>query len=128
MHLTFTFGDRLTETRIVTLLAEARRAVNVAIELGAGAKRVRQTWCIAWDLSRHIYMFAAPLRQTIFTEKYALSVANVLPAIDLVERCGIAQGHVEEMWAYVFVGGRHVGYIWTQRGGELGLRDATGDV
>ena len=128
MHLTFTFGDRLTETRIVMLLAEARRAENVAIELGAGAKRVRQTWCIAWDLSRHIYMFAAPLRKTIFTEKYALSVSDVLLAIDLVERCGIAQGHVEEMWAYVFVGGRHVGYIWTQRGSELGLRNARSDV
>ena len=110
------------------LLAEARKAVNVAIELGAGAKRLRQTWCIAWDLSRHIYMFAAPLRKTIFTEKYALSVFSVLTAIDLVERCGIAQGHVEEMWAFVFVGGRHVGYIWMQRGSELGLQIATSDV
>lgn len=40
-------------------------------------KRLRLTWRIAWDMDRDIFMYAAPLRKIVFTEKYAFTVFNI---------------------------------------------------
>lgn len=55
-----------------------------------------------------LFMYAKQYR-----ERFTCSQAQ--QAVDLLEYCGIAQGHFEEMWAYVFAAEKQVGYIWMAR-------------
>lgn len=107
VHLTFSFGERLTETRVVTILRAAKQRIRLFIE--AGFTRLPVEECLLYsDENRALFMFAKQL-------KGRFTCSQVQQAIDLLEHCGIAQRHFEEMWAYVFAAKKQVGYIWMAR-------------
>lgn len=125
MHLTFTFGERLTMTRITLLIRSARSELKERIDAGTGNNPLRGRLILAWDLARGTGMIVQPWLTLL--PLYQINVFEIAQAVDLMERCGIAQGHVEEMWAYVYVHGRHVGFLWTWRYRLNGIKNGTSD-
>ncbi|KAL8752378.1 MAG: hypothetical protein Q9184_005757 [Pyrenodesmia sp. 2 TL-2023] len=124
VQLTVSFGDRLSLTRQHIVLASAKANTKVLLDGGYGSYPIpaARTDCIVgWDPDRWTMIYASPYR------KYPLSRnvftwAQAAAAVGLLERCGIAKGRTEEMWAEVFTAGNMVGkrkWDWgLQRGGK----------
>ena len=127
MHLTFTFGERLTMTRITLLIKSARAALKERIDAGIGNNPLRGRLILAWDLTRGTGMIVQPISTWFTPPGFQINSFEIAQAVDLIERCGIAHGHIEEMWAYVFVHGSHVGYLWTWRYRINGMKNGTSD-
>lgn len=125
MHLTFTFGERLSPTRIHKALDDARTHNKVRIDAGLGDHPIPNAsvndYTVGWGrMTDHDGRWrkisrikAIPYRKHPFS-RIEFTIAQVAQALDLLERCGLAEGIHEEMWAYVFVEGKRVGYIWLE--------------
>ncbi|KAL8752377.1 MAG: hypothetical protein Q9184_005756 [Pyrenodesmia sp. 2 TL-2023] len=123
-HLTFTFGERLSASRIQGLLDSARTHNDLDIEAGFGNDPIPNAsmndYTVGWVRTmehpgRKILarLKAIPYRKYPFSRN-VFTFAQVEQALDLLERCGLAEGIQKEMWAYVFVEGKRVGYIWME--------------
>ena len=42
-------------------------------------------------------------------------LTDVMKAVDLMQWCSVAIRRYDGIWAYIYVRGSHMGYIWTQR-------------
>ncbi|KAI4111474.1 MAG: hypothetical protein LQ345_006796 [Seirophora villosa] len=58
-------------------------------------------------------VYGRPKDRHFYSASYTYRQARQV--VDLLERCGIAAGHPQEMWANVLMGKKEVGYIWIAR-------------
>ncbi|KAL8995682.1 MAG: hypothetical protein Q9188_006751, partial [Gyalolechia gomerana] len=114
VHLTFSFGEPLTKTRVHILLEEAKHRIQMLIDDGF-VRLPLSRYLLWWDERRSLVIYAQKYKQPVFGKKYPFTCHQVLMAVDLLGYCGSAQEHFEEMWANVFAEGKQVGYIWMAR-------------
>lgn len=46
---------------------------------------------------------------------HVMHCTDILKAIALLEWCSVAPKSITGIWAYVYLRGVHIGYIWTQK-------------
>ncbi|KAL8849208.1 MAG: hypothetical protein Q9221_005786, partial [Calogaya cf. arnoldii] len=116
VQLTLSFGDRLSEGRIHSVIANAKAGTKALIDGGWGNHPIlagRHDYLVGWDEERWVVIYANPYRQApLFRNVFTF--AQAAAAVGLLERCGVARGRNEEMWAYVIVRGKKVGYVWME--------------
>ncbi|KAI4233286.1 MAG: hypothetical protein L6R40_007124 [Gallowayella cf. fulva] len=112
MYLTFTYGRRLSYTAMRTALDASKQKARSSIASGDGDRDL--PWFPAWsshDPRTGIAITARHFRRRLL--RYEIfTYEQVLQGIELLDFCGYGHENFEEMWAFVFVGGRQVGYLW----------------
>ncbi|KAI4217906.1 MAG: hypothetical protein L6R36_009221 [Xanthoria steineri] len=123
VHLTFEYGDSLPAGRLQQLIINARNDVRETIAFNPNDK-LRRGIMSVWEAKESeeiiepgdvIMAAMAARKRTILPAWQDFFFVDVLKAVNLIEWCSIAHGHIEGIWAYVYVRGVHVGYIWTMR-------------
>lgn len=98
------------------MLGSAKRITQSLVADGFGDHPIPSPpagWVVGWDGSRWTIVYAQPYRKYPFS-KNVFSCVQAAAAVGLLERCGVAVGRNEEMWAYVFARGKRVGDIWME--------------
>ncbi len=123
VHLTFEYDDPLPAGRLQELIINARNNVRETIAFNPNDKLRRGTMSV-WNAKESeeiidpgdvIMAAIAARKQTALPAWQDFLFVDVLKAVNLIEWCSIAHGRIEGIWAYVYVRGVHVGYIWTMR-------------
>lgn len=95
--------------------------------MGQLAMRQEMEVTFAGDEEPTEYQFGDVVLAVVSEEPLSeLRMTDVVKAVDLMERCSVMTRRYNGIWAYIYVRGRHVGYIWTQRY-TLGVENATTD-
>ena len=123
MHLTFEYGDPVPQGRLLAVINKARTELREWIDAGI-PQGIGPGTMIIWPAGGFderiqpgdVLLSVQPVdRLSPFYAMHELRYSDVLKAVDLLEWCSVAQGHIEGVYAYIYVQGRHMGYMWTKR-------------
>ncbi|KAL8923254.1 MAG: hypothetical protein Q9172_003196 [Xanthocarpia lactea] len=114
-YLTYSEGAPRSGGAIHDVLEDAVRTLNLLIEEGDGDKNIpvpHYDITNIWETRMSLELWRRHrfgIRHTGFTVNQALA------AVELMQWCGVMKGHYSEMWAYVFAGGKQIGYVFYHR-------------
>ncbi|KAL8861615.1 MAG: hypothetical protein Q9178_002140 [Gyalolechia marmorata] len=114
-YLTFSEGAPRSGGAIHDVLEESMKILNIMIELGYGDKNIpvpRYDITTLWDKMMSLEI----RRHHRFGIRYSdFTITQALAAVELLQWCGVRKGRYTEMWAYVFAGGKHIGFVFYER-------------
>ena len=125
MHLTFSYGDPLPGEGLFRAISHARHDLRDLIDQGAIQPIEEDGEIRVWEATPSEAMIepgdvilavrSAKILDSEIQAWHLIRYADVLKAIALLEWCSLARKPIRGIWAYVYLRGVHVGYIWTEK-------------
>lgn len=123
MHLTFKYGDPLPGEGLFQVISHARHDLRDLIDDGHIQPPVVDGELNVWKATRSAVLIppgdvilvsrAAKRLDSEIPAWHVVHCTDMLKAIALLEWCSVARKPITGIWAYVYLRGVHIGYIWT---------------
>ncbi|KAI4093258.1 MAG: hypothetical protein LQ339_007736 [Xanthoria mediterranea] len=123
VHLTFEYDDPVPQGRLMGVINKARTELREWIDADI-PQGLRPGTMIIWPAGGFdgriqpgdVLLSVQPVDRVYPSyATHEIQYSDVLKAVDLLEWCSVAQGYIEGIYAYIYVQGRHMGYMWTKR-------------
>ncbi|KAL8931036.1 MAG: hypothetical protein Q9208_000138 [Pyrenodesmia sp. 3 TL-2023] len=111
LFLTFAWGAVHPKVSIVALFASAKQRLDPIIKAGYGDRPLPPANHIIGESGTGLFIVVRPLKKLFKVEPFTYN--EIARAVHLLQKCGMDQGHYQEMWANVVVGKRQIGTIYT---------------
>ncbi|KAI4089016.1 MAG: hypothetical protein LQ344_005677 [Seirophora lacunosa] len=111
IYLTFSWGAIQPPGTMFRLFESAKQTLSSILRAGKGDLPIPDRNVAVGKSGTGVFMVARP-HKTLFKPQ-PFTYNQIARAVDLLQGCGLNKGHNIEMWAFVFVGGKHVGDIYT---------------